>query len=407
MFFMNKEKSDEKVDIANLPVINVGMVGHIDHGKTTLLQALSGKFADQHSEELKRGITIKLGYADIVLKKNKNEYNTDNGEPVRYITFVDVPGHEMLMATMLSGAAMIDVAILVVAANEGIKPQTKEHLIALQAKNIKNIIIVQNKIDLVSKEEAAKRYKEIKAFVKGTIAENSIIIPVSAQQKININKIYEALADIKVPDRKDSGEPSFIIARSFDINRPGTSINDLHGGILGGALRQGVLKIGDEIEIKPGLAIKEKDRVRYETVKTKIISLHRGSYSINQAVPGGSLAIETNLDMFFTKSDKLSGCVAGLVGKVPEITYSLKVKATHFKEVLGLEDHVSVEEFRPGETLMLSVNTSVTIGKIIRVKDGVIEFQLNIPVVPFLEANVGIARNINGHWRLVGFGEII
>lgn len=407
MFFMNKEKSDEKVDIANLPVINVGMVGHIDHGKTTLLQALSGKFADQHSEELKRGITIKLGYADIVLKKNKNEYSISDGEPVRYITFVDVPGHEMLMATMLSGAAMIDVAILVVAANEGIKPQTKEHLIALQAKNIKNIIIVQNKIDLVSKEEAVKRYKEIKVFVKGTVAENSIIIPVSAQQKININKIYEALADIKVPDRKDSGEPSFIIARSFDINRPGTSINDLHGGILGGALRQGVLKIGDEIEIKPGLAIKEKDRVRYETVKTKIISLHRGSYSINQAVPGGSLAIETNLDMFFTKSDKLSGCVAGLVGKVPEITYSLKVKATHFKEVLGLEDHVSVEEFRPGETLMLSVNTSVTIGKVIRVKDGVIEFQLNIPVVPFLEANVGIARNINGHWRLVGFGEII
>lgn len=404
---MNKEKSDEKVDIANLPVINVGMVGHIDHGKTTLLQALSGKFADQHSEELKRGITIKLGYADIVLKKNKNEYSISDGEPVRYITFVDVPGHEMLMATMLSGAAMIDVAILVVAANEGIKPQTKEHLIALQAKNIKNIIIVQNKIDLVSKEEAVKRYKEIKVFVKGTVAENSIIIPVSAQQKININKIYEALADIKVPDRKDSGEPSFIIARSFDINRPGTSINDLHGGILGGALRQGVLKIGDEIEIKPGLAIKEKDRVRYETVKTKIISLHRGSYSINQAVPGGSLAIETNLDMFFTKSDKLSGCVAGLVGKVPEITYSLKVKATHFKEVLGLEDHVSVEEFRPGETLMLSVNTSVTIGKVIRVKDGVIEFQLNIPVVPFLEANVGIARNINGHWRLVGFGEII
>lgn len=404
---MNKEKSDEKVDIANLPVINVGMVGHIDHGKTTLLQALSGKFADQHSEELKRGITIKLGYADIVLRKNKNEYGVENGEAFRYITFIDVPGHEMLMATMLSGAAMIDVAILVVAANEGIKPQTKEHLIALQAKNIKNIIIVQNKIDLVSKEEAVKRYKEIKVFVKGTVAENSIIIPVSAQQKININKIYEALADIKVPDRKDSGEPSFIIARSFDINRPGTSINDLHGGILGGALRQGVLKIGDEIEIKPGLAIKEKDRVRYETVKTKIISLHRGSYSINQAVPGGSLAIETNLDMFFTKSDKLSGCVAGLVGKVPEITYSLKVKATHFKEVLGLEDHVSVEEFRPGETLMLSVNTSVTIGKVIRVKDGVIEFQLNIPVVPFLEANVGIARNINGHWRLVGFGEII
>ena len=415
MFFMNKEKNNEIskgtkkeiIDIEKLPVLNVGMVGHIDHGKTTLLQAISGKFADQHSEELKRGITIKLGYADIVLRKNKNEYGLENGEPFRYITFIDVPGHEMLMATMLSGAAMIDVAILVVAANEGIKPQTKEHLIALQAKNIKNIIIVQNKIDLVSKEEAVKRYKEIKAFVKGTVAENSVIIPVSAQQKINIDKIYEALANIKIPDRTKTGEPFFIVARSFDINRPGTIVNALHGGVLGGALKQGALKIGDDIEIKPGLAIKEKDRVRYETVKTKIISLHRGSYSIDEAIPGGSLAIETSLDMFFTKSDKLSGCVAGLIGKVPNITYSLKVKATHFKEVLGVEDHVSVEEFRPGETLMLSVNTSITIGKVIRVKEGVIEFQLNIPVVPFTGDNVGIARNINGHWRLVGFGEIV
>ena len=415
MFFMNKEKNNEIskgtkkeiIDIEKLPVLNVGMVGHIDHGKTTLLQAISGKFADQHSEELKRGITIKLGYADIVLRKNKNEYGLENGEPFRYITFIDVPGHEMLMATMLSGAAMIDVAILVVAANEGIKPQTKEHLITLQAKNIKNIIIVQNKIDLVSKEEAVKRYKEIKAFVKGTVAENSVIIPVSAQQKINIDKIYEALANIKIPDRTKTGEPFFIVARSFDINRPGTIVNALHGGVLGGALKQGALKIGDDIEIKPGLAIKEKDRVRYETVKTKIISLHRGSYSIDEAIPGGSLAIETSLDMFFTKSDKLSGCVAGLIGKVPNITYSLKVKATHFKEVLGVEDHVSVEEFRPGETLMLSVNTSITIGKVIRVKEGVIEFQLNIPVVPFTGDNVGIARNINGHWRLVGFGEIV
>src|SRR3989338_2169886 len=103
-------------DISKLPVLNVGMVGHIDHGKTTLLQALSGKFADSHSEELKRGITIKLGYADIVLKEDKNKYGIDSGDPVRYITFVDVPGHEMLMATMMSGAAIIDAAILVIAA---------------------------------------------------------------------------------------------------------------------------------------------------------------------------------------------------------------------------------------------------------------------------------------------------
>jgi len=146
---------EEKIDIENLPMLNVGTVGHIDHGKTTLLYRLTGKFADTHSEELKRGITIKLGYAESIIADK-------DGKNKRYLSFVDAPGHEMLMATMLSGAAMIDVALLVIAANEGIKPQTREHLVALQAKNIKNIIIIQNKIDLVTKEQAVENYKKIK-----------------------------------------------------------------------------------------------------------------------------------------------------------------------------------------------------------------------------------------------------
>ncbi len=166
----------------NIPELNIGVVGHIDHGKTTLLSRLTGKFTDTHSEELKRGITIKLGYADMTIYKQGNKLNTEKGTPIRYISFIDAPGHEMLMATMLSGAAIIDAAILVIAANEGIKPQTKEHFMALQTKKIKNIIIVQNKIDLVNKEQALKNYKDIKEFVKGTLAENSPIIPISAQQ---------------------------------------------------------------------------------------------------------------------------------------------------------------------------------------------------------------------------------
>src|SRR3989338_9334104 len=100
-----------------LATLNVGIVGHIDHGKTTLLSKLTGVWASRHSEELKRGITIKLGYADIILYKNNESYNSKEGTPIRHISLVDAPGHEMLMATMLSGAAIIDAAILVVAAN--------------------------------------------------------------------------------------------------------------------------------------------------------------------------------------------------------------------------------------------------------------------------------------------------
>jgi translation initiation factor 2 subunit 3 len=266
----SKEVQKSEINIENLPMINVGTVGHIDHGKTTLLYRLTGKFTDTHSEELKRGITIKLGYAEAIFENPKTHEK-------RYVSFVDAPGHEMLMATMLSGAAMIDVALLVIAANEGIKPQTREHLVALQAKNVKNIIIIQNKIDLVTKEQALKNYKEIKEFVKGTVAENSVIIPVSAQQNINLDKIKEEITKIQIPERDLKSKPIFLIARSFDINRPGTKIDAVHGGIIAGVLKQGILKVGDEIEIKPGSYEKIANQFVYKTLKTRIVSITSNS----------------------------------------------------------------------------------------------------------------------------------
>ena len=404
---MEKLKDQGQIDISKLPVLNIGIVGHIDHGKTTLLYALTGKFADIHSEELRRGITIKLGYADAILRKSKDVYNTKEGDPIRYLTFVDVPGHEMLMATMLSGAAVIDAAVLVIAANEGIKPQTKEHLIALQAKGIKKIIIVQNKLDLVSKEKALDNYKVIKNFIKGTIAENSLIIPISAQQGVNIDKLFEAFANVEIPERDVKTEPLFIVARSFDINKPGTAVDKLVGGVLGGALKRGVLKLGDEIEIKPGLFIKDKGQIRYEPVYAKILSIRRGSYEIKEATPGGSLSIETSLDMALAKADNLSGCVAGLKNSLPETTNKLKLKASHFSEVSGIEEHEKIEDYKLNDLLMLSVNTSISVGKVVIIKNGELNLELNIPVVSFKGDNVGIAKNIKGHWRLVGVGEVI
>ena len=140
--------------------INIGMVGHVDHGKTTLTKALTSKWTDTHSEELKRGISIRLGYADQTFRKcpkcSKPQCytiskkcpicNTDT-EILRKVSFVDAPGHETLMTTMLSGAALMDGAVLVIAANEKCpQPQTTEHLIAFKLGGVKNIIVAQNKI---------------------------------------------------------------------------------------------------------------------------------------------------------------------------------------------------------------------------------------------------------------------
>jgi len=398
----------------NIPELNIGVVGHIDHGKTTLLSKLTGKKTDTHSEELKRGITIKLGYADMTIYNCGGEYSSKEIKgkkcsPERYVSFIDAPGHEMLMATMLSGAAIIDAAILVVAANEGIKPQTREHFMALQAKKVQNIIIVQNKIDVVDKEKALENYKKIKEFVKGTVAENSPIIPVSAQQGINIDKILEEIVKLPIPERDENAEPRFIIARSFDINKPGAEIKNLKGGVLGGILKQGKLKVGDEIEIKPGISVKKFNQLSYQPLITKILSLHKGNESLEEVEPGPSISIETSLDPTLTKTDSLIGCISSLKGKLPEITNTIKLKFELFDEVIGAEGHKEIRPIKTKEMLMLSANTTITVGVVEKIneKSNEIELNLNIPIVPLKGNSVGIARNINGHWRLIGFGEIV
>jgi translation initiation factor 2 subunit 3 len=390
-----------------LETINVGIVGHIDHGKTTLLHKLSGRWTDTHSEELKRGITIKLGYADVIVSEDNGVYNiSGKGKAVKHVSFIDAPGHEMLMATMLSGAAMIDAAILVVAVNEGIKPQTREHLIALEAKGVKKLIVVQNKIDLVDEKRAEENYNEIKKLLKGRFDE-AHVVPVSAQQNVNLDVLWEMLANLEVEREREEGDPLFIVARSFDINKPGTKPGDLKGSVLGGTLKEGKLKIGDEVEIKPGRLVKERGEYRYDVLKSKVSKLFRGSESVNELTPGGSMSIETELDMSIGKGDSLSGNVVSLTGKLSDAILDVRLKFELFKEVFGLGGHMKVEGIKPSETLMLSVNTSITGGNVKKVKGDEIDVSLKVPIVPRKGDTVGIARNVAGHWRLIGYGKIL
>ena len=203
------------------PEVNIGLVGHVDHGKTTLTERLSGKWTDVHSEELKRGITIRLGYADATFysyTKNKETKYTPKDtvkgvrskpKPLRKVSFVDAPGHESLMATMLAGATIMDGALLLISAAEKCpQPQTREHIMALQIAGIKNVIVVQNKIDLVERDEALKNYEQIKEFLKGTDYEKSPVIPISARYNINIGSLIEAIEKfIPTPKRDPKKEP--------------------------------------------------------------------------------------------------------------------------------------------------------------------------------------------------------
>ncbi len=397
--------------------VNIGLVGHVDHGKTTLTKALSGIWTDTHSEETKRGISIRLGYADIEFKKcpNCDEpecYTTSDvcencgteTELVKKVSFVDAPGHETLMATMLSGAAIMDGAVLVIAANEECpQPQTKEHLMALDVIGVKDVIVVQNKIDIVSKERAIESYNEIKDFVKGTCAEDAPIIPVSAQQGANMDILIKAMVDlIKAPERNKDKSALMHVARSFDINKPGSKIDKLKGGVIGGTLIQGSLKVGDKIEVRPGIS----DNNKWINLKSEIIGLEANGKNVDEVFPGGLIGVATKLDPSLTKADSLSGSVAGEVDTLPDVLHEFKMETFLLDRVVGTKEESDVAPIKIKEPLMINCGTTTTIGVVSSVKNNIIDVKLKLPVCANKGDRIALSRRVGARWRLIGYGII-
>jgi len=412
--FPAKKQGKKKDEQALVPEVNIGLVGHVDHGKTSLTQALTGKWADTHSEEMKRGITIRLGYADAIFyycNKCKSYTSSEkcpkcfeDCEPKRAVSFIDAPGHETLMATVLSGAALMDGAVLVITADEKCpQPQTSEHLKALDIVGIKDIVIVQNKIDLVSEEQALENYKQIKAFVKGTVAENAPIIPISAIHNCNIDVLIETIENlIKTPERDLKNPPKFFVARSFDINKPGTEIKKLKGGVFGGSLTLGILKVGDEIEIKPG--VKQNDNWRI--LKTKITGIVQ-SKKTEEAKPGGLIAIETELDPSLTRSDGLTGNIAGHIGKTPEVQEEFKMKIELFDHVIGVGGQQKVEPIKQNDALMLTATIAKTVGTVQSIEKHIAHIKLKLPICVEKDDKIAIAGRVGGRWHLIGIGTVL
>ena len=387
-----------------IPEVNIGLVGHVDHGKTTLTNALSGEWTDKHSEELERGITIRIGYADITYYNDDGELNVEDGEEVRTVSLVDAPGHETLMANVLSGAAIMDGAILLIAADEECpQPQTREHLAALDIAGIDNIVIAQNKIDLVSQEEARENYEQIKKFVEGTVAEDAPIVPISAQHEVNIDALLEAVdTEIPTPERDLESNPKMLVARSFDTNKPGTSPEDLGGGVVGGSLVKGELEPGDEVELKPGI---RKDGEKFETVTTEVQSIIQGNSPVETGRPGGLLGLETDLDPSMVKSDGLAGNVLGLKGELPEVTNTLEVEVELMDRLVGAENDEEIENIKEHEPLMLNIGTTKTAGVVTQAGKHV-RLDLKMPVSVEESDRVAISRQVGSRWRLIGHGRI-
>ncbi|MCG3217860.1 MAG: translation initiation factor IF-2 subunit gamma [Candidatus Heimdallarchaeota archaeon] len=404
------------------PEISIGTIGQVDDGKSTLVESFTGRFPDTHSEELARGISIRLGYASCEFKscskcEPPGNYTMENKCPkcgartklLRRVSFVDAPGHEILMATMLTGAAIMDGAILVISATHDCpQPQTREHLSAISVLGVKNVVIAQNKIELVSPERAKENYEQIKEFIKGTIAEDAPIIPISAMHGANFDYLIQAIEEgMPTPERDATLSPRMAVARSFDVNRPGTEPNDLAGGVLGGSISQGQFSVGDKITLLPGLKRRQKGKLEFLPVETEITTIQIGDgRTVETAGPGGLVAIGTKLDPSMTRSDSLVGSVISLADK-PKVMNKFTLKTNLLKKVVGLSTQSTVSPLYQNENLMLNVGTATTIGNVTDIgSKGLVEFVLRVPVASDPGARVAISRRIDNKHRLIGYGIV-
>ncbi|MCJ1309188.1 eukaryotic translation initiation factor 2 subunit gamma [Agyrium rufum] len=424
--------------IARQATINIGTIGHVAHGKSTVVKAISGVQTVRFKNELERNITIKLGYANAKIYKCDSEecprptcYKSFKSEKevdppcdrdgctgtyrlLRHVSFVDCPGHDILMSTMLSGAAVMDAALLLIAGNETCpQPQTSEHLAAIEIMKLNHIIILQNKVDLMKSDVAEQHHQSILKFIRGTVADNSPIIPISAQLKYNIDAINEYLVTkIPVPMRNFSDDPRLIIIRSFDVNKPGAEILDLKGGVAGGSILTGVLKLGDEIEIRPGLVTKDENgAIRCRPIFSRVVSLFAEHNDLKFAVPGGLIGVGTRVDPTLCRADRLVGFVLGLKGRLPAIYTELEINYFLLRRLLGVKTadgkQAKVAKLTKNEVLMVNIGSSATGAKVMAVKSDVAKLSLTSPACTEIGEKIALSRRVEKHWRLIGWATIV
>ena len=424
--------------ISRQATINIGTIGHVAHGKSTVVKAISGVQTVRFKSELERNITIKLGYANAKIYKCQNPEcprpdcyqafgsNKEDNPPcpradcggtmqlLRHVSFVDCPGHDILMATMLNGAAVMDAALLLISANESCpQPQTSEHLAAIEIMQLRHILILQNKIDLVKETAATEQYQQIKQFVEGTVAEGAPIIPISAQLRYNIDVICEYIVSkIPIPVRNFTSSPRLIVIRSFDVNKPGTEVEDLKGGVAGGSVLQGVLKVGDEIVVRPGIVSKTQDNSFIcVPILSKIITLFAEANDLKYAVPGGLIGVGTYIDPVLCKADRLVGQVMGIQGQtLPNVFTELEINFFLLRNLLGVRStdgkQARVTKLEKHEILMVNIGSTSTGGKVAAVKEDAAKIVLISPVCTEVGEKIALSRRVDRHWRLIGWGKI-
>lgn len=394
------------MNIENQPIINIGMLGSVSDGKSTTVHGLTNIKTQRHSEEMKRNITIKPGYANMKIYDDNGTLNTETGELVHHVSFIDCPGHYQLIVTMMSCIRLMDGIILVVSAAEPIdkKPQLIQHIMSIKMSGIKNVIVLLNKLDLVKKSVAKERYNDLcKVLIKYEINPKAII-PVSMNHKIGTENILKNIMKFMGPELSQSRitqSPTFMISRSFDINRVNIKYDDIIGGVIGGSLTGGSFKIGDEIEILPGIISKNQEgEIIYKPHYTKIISLKSETTELSNIGPGGLIGIGTNIDPFYCKNDSMIGMIAGLKGNMPSVYTEITIKYN----TITFSDY-KWNKFKSMPVIII-VGTNNIDGKIIDFDDDYVSLKLNKPACIPINSIIILCNKTADGFNISAYGYI-
>jgi translation initiation factor 2 subunit 3 len=420
------------------PIINIGMLGHVANGKSTIVKCITGKSTQQHSDEKKQNITIKLGYSNgkifscptcpapqkyqpspsSTLKLECNHCGTLM-KLERHISFVDCPGHNMLTTTMLSGTSVMNCAILVESvANEKVpSPQTIEHLGALELSGINDVLVCMNKLDLVHKMEANRKISDLKEFLKGTIAEKSPVIPIVANRGLpskddvkhgsNIDILCEYICRwFPLPTVDLISKPKMIIIRSFNTNKPQTDIKELAGGIVGGSLLKGILKLGDRIEIRPGVYKKDiKDNWVITPIVSTITNMQSEQHKLTEVIAGGLIGLSLLVDPSLTINDCLAGHTLGLYHELPHVYSIIDI------EYQSMNILVSRSKLKVGDVVVINHNASNVSCKIINIsrekkkRFATLEL-ITRPICASIKDRICLCKKDDG-WKIIGVGSIV
>lgn len=222
---------------------------------------------------------------------------------------------------------------------------------------------------------------------------------------------------IPIPSRNFIGFPRLIVIRSFDVNKPGEDIQNLKGGVAGGSILQGVLRVGDEIEVRPGIVDRDEEgNTICRPIYSRIVSMYAEQNDLKYAVPGGLIGVGTKIDPTLTRADRLVGQVLGLRGHLPEVFTEVEIKYTLLRHLLGVKAQEGAREARvsklsKAEVLMINIGSTATGGKVVSVREVTsgeksARITLTQPVCTQEGEKIALSRRIDKHWRLIGWGEI-